>query len=46
MPNDTIQPAAAKTVCHQDRPDPPLGFTALLSADELIKLCGVIPIVS
>jgi hypothetical protein len=24
-PNDTIQPAAATTACHQDRPDPPLG---------------------
>jgi hypothetical protein len=23
--NDTIQPAAAKTACHQARPDPPLG---------------------
>jgi len=23
--NDTIQPAAAKNCCFQDRPDPPLG---------------------
>jgi hypothetical protein len=29
--NDTIQPAAAKTACQQDRPDPPLGCNRWLS---------------
>ncbi len=29
--NDTIQPAAAKTACHQGRPDPPLGCNRLWS---------------
>jgi hypothetical protein len=30
--NDPIQPAAAKTACHHDRPDPPLGCNRLLAS--------------
>jgi hypothetical protein len=30
--NDTIQPAAAKTACHQDGPDPPFGCNRWLGA--------------
>ena len=33
-PNDTIQPAAAKTACHHDRPDPPLGSNRLSGASD------------